>query len=107
MMVTLDQLQDGVVAYYEHEIAQKASGLGQFGAYFFMPSLSNLVKSKVSGMKGSPLVEGLMTPDGLIDLEAARDRAADAMQHCGSIDIMGFRLDRSDVDSLYDYIRRA
>ncbi len=106
-MVTLDQFQNGITAYYEHEIAQKASGIGQFGAYFFLPSLSNIVKGKIAGLRESPLAEGLISPDGLIDLEAVRDRAAAAMQHCGSIDIMGFRLDRSDVDSLYDYIRRA
>ena len=107
MMVTLDQIQNGVTSYYEREIAQKANGLGQFAAYFFMPSVPALIREKVESFKGSPLVNGLISPDGLVDLEAVRDRAADAMQHCGSIDVMGFRLNRSDIDSLYDYIRRA
>lgn len=106
-MVTLDQIQNGITAYYEREIAQKANGLGQFAAYFFMPSVPELVHEKIAALRESPLANGLITPDGLVDLEAARDRATSAMQHCGSVDIMGFRLNKNDIDALYDYIRRA
>ena len=106
-MVTLDQVQNGFTAYYEREFAQKASGIGQFAAYFFMPSIPALIQEKIAALRESPLANGLISPDGLVDLEAARDRAISAMQHCGSVDIMGFRISKNDIDSLYDYIRRA
>lgn len=106
-MVTLDQFVNGIMAYYETEIAQKASGAGKFAAYFAMPAIPNLVREKAEKLRNSPLIEGLMNADGLIDLETVRDRAAQAMQHCGSIDIMGFRLGPADVELLYDKIRRA
>ncbi len=106
-MVTLEQVQNGVIAFYEHEMAQKANGLGQFAAYFFMPSVPSLIQEKINKLRESPLASGLMSPDGLIDLDAVRDRAAAAMQHCGNIDIMGFRLYNNDINALYDYIRRA
>lgn len=106
-MVTVDQIINGVLSYYETEIAQKATGAGKFAAYFAMPSIPNIVRTRVESFRGSPLAEGLINADGLVDLEAVRDRAAQAMQRCGSLDVMGFRLDSSDVDLLYDKIRRA
>lgn len=106
-MVTMDQFVNGVMDYYEAEIAQKASGAGKFAAYFAMPSIPRLIRERAEQLRSSPLLDGLMNADGLIDLEAVRDRAAQAMQHCGSLDIMGFRLGPSDVDMLYDRIRRA
>lgn len=106
-MVTMDQFVNGVMDYYEAEIAQKASGAGKFAAYFAMPSIPKIIREKTEKLRGSPLVDGLINPDGLIDIDAVRERAAQAMQHCGSLDIMGFRLGPSDVDMLYDRIRRA
>ena len=106
-MITMDQFVNGVMSYYETEIAQKAQGLGKFTAYFAMPGIPKLIREKAEQLRGSPLMEGLINADGLIDLDAFRERASQAMQHCGSLDIMGFRLGPSDVDMLYDKIRRA
>ena len=106
-MVTIDQVQNGIAAYYEREIAQKANGLGQFAAYFFLPSISSMVSEKINMLRASPLGTGIINADGLIDLDTARERAMSAMQHCGSVDIMGFRLNQNDVENLYEYIRRS
>ena len=106
-MITMDQFINGAMAYYETEIAQKASGAGKFAAYFAMPTIPKIIRDKTEQLKGSPFFDGLINPDGLIDLEALRDRASQAMQHCGSLDIMGFRLGPSDIDMLYDKIRRV
>ena len=107
MMATIDQIQRGAVAYYETEIAQKANGLGQFAAYFFLPSIPGIVQSKIAQLRESPLAAGLANADGLIDLDAVRDRALEAMQHCGSVEVGGFRLDKTDVEKLYESIRRS
>lgn len=106
-MVTMEQFINGTMAYYENEIAQKADGIGKFAAYFAMPGIPKLIRDKVDQLRSTPIMEGLINADGLIDIEAFRDRASQAMQHCGSIDIMGFRLGQTDVDMLYDRIRRA
>ena len=107
MTVTMDQLQRGVVSYYEAEIAQRASGVGQFAAYFIMPSIPGMVAQKVEQFRNLPIASGLITADGLVDIDAVRDRAAEAMKHCGSIELYGFRLNADDVTKLYDHIRRA
>lgn len=106
-MVTMDQFINGVMSYYETEIAQKATGIGKFTAYFAMPGIPKMVRERYDRLRGSPFMEGLVNSDGLIDIDAARDRAMQAMQHCGSIDVMGFRLNCEDVDILADRIRRA
>lgn len=106
-MITIDQFISGAMSYYETEICQKASGIGKFTAYFMMPSIPQMIRSRVDQLRGSPFLEGIMNPDGLIELDTLRDRANQAMQHCGSLDVMGFRLNQSDIDILYDKIRRA
>ena len=106
-MVTMDQFINGVLAYYETEIAQKATGVGKFAAYFAMPSIPRIIREKSDQLRSSALLADLINADGLIDLDAVRDRAAQAMQHCGSLDVLGFRLGPADVELLYDKIRRS
>ena len=107
MTVSMDQLINGIAAYYESEFCQKASGVDKFAAYFMLPSIPGIVRSKVEQFRTTPFAEGLVNQDGLVDIDAVRDRANTAMQHVGSLDLMGFRLGNADVDKLYDAIRRA
>lgn len=107
MMVTLDQIQRGAMAYYETEIAQKANGIGQFAAYFFLPAIPGVVAEKVTQLRESPIGNLLFNADGLADIDKIKEYAESAMQHCGSIELAGFRLDASDVAKAYDAIRRA
>lgn len=107
MTVTMDQVLRGVQSYYETEFCQKASGVDKFAAYFMLPVIPNIVKKKLDAFKGSPLVDDLINSDGLVEIDTVRERAAAAMQHCGSLDIMGFRLNVDDIDRLYESIRRS
>ena len=106
-MITMDQFINGVSNYYEQEFCQKANGIAKFTAYFMMPSIPTLVRNKIEPLRGTPFMDGIMDADGKIDLDAVRDRALNAMTHCGSIDVAGFRLNDSDVNKLYEAIRRA
>ena len=107
MTARLDQITRGVTAYYEAEICQKAVGPGQFLAYFALPSVPKLAETKVRQFIASPLAADLVAEDSSIDIDTARDRARDAMNKVGSVELMGFRFGAADVDSLYDYIRRS
>lgn len=107
MTVTADQIKKGAISYFETEICQKASGVDKFAAYFVLPSIPGIVQTKLDQFGGSPFANGLINPDGQVDLDAVRERALAAMQHCGSLDIMGFRLGPDDVESIYNSIRRA
>lgn len=106
-MVTADQLVRGATNYYEQEIARKAGGLSQFAAYFLLPSIPGKVKAIYDQYRDNPMLSDLITQDGLINIEEARNRARSAMEHCGSIELASFRLDKNDVESLYSYIVNA
>lgn len=105
-MVNVDQVVRGACGYFENEICRKATGVAKFGAYFMLPMLPQKVNDLMAAYAASPLFSSIFR-DGQIDLELARDYAREAMRQCGSLDVMGFRLDSTDVDSLYEYIRRA
>lgn len=107
MTVSVDQIAKGVTAYYEAELASKTSGVAQFASFFILPSIPGLVKGKVAELSATPFAAGLVNENGLVDIDAVRDRAQSAMQKCGSLEVMGFRLNADDVSKLYDYIRRA
>ena len=107
MTVSMEQLQRGITSYYESEFCQKSSGVDKFAAYFMLPSIPGIVAKKIDQFRNTPFAEGLINPDGLVDVDAVRERANTAMQHCGSLELMGFRLDTADVDKIYDFIRRA
>lgn len=107
MTVTMDQVKRGTQAYYETEFCQKATGMDKFAAYFMLPSVPSIVQSKLEQFKSTPLAAGLFNSDGLVDIDAVRERALTAMEHCGNVEVMGFRLGAADIDKLYDNIRRA
>lgn len=107
MMVTMDQIKRGAMAYYETEIAQKANGIGQFAAYFLIPAIPGIIDQKVTQLRDSPIGAMLFNADGLADLDKIKEYADNAMQHCGSVEISGFRLDTTDVQKAYDAIRRS
>lgn len=107
MTVNMDQIVKGVSTYYETELASKTSGVGQFAAFFILPSIPGIVRSKLQALTASPFAADMVTPDGLVDLDAVRNRAQTAMQKCGSVEVMGFRLNNDDISRLYEYIRRA
>lgn len=95
------------MAYYETDIAQKANGVGQFAAYFFQPAVPLIIEQKVAQLRESPVGVLLFNADGLADIEKVKEYADNAMQHCGSVEIFGFRLDITDIQKAYDAIRRA
>ena len=107
MTVNMEQVKRGVQSYYEAEFCQKASGMDKFAAYFMLPSVPMIVQSKVEQFQRTPFAAGLIDADGLVEIDKVRERAISAMQHVGSLEVMGFRLGESDVDKLYEAIRRA
>lgn len=107
MTVTIEQFERGLLNYYESEIAQKATGLGQFAAYFLAPSIPNKVRKKIEDLRGSGMIDDIITPDGQIYIDIARDRALNAMQHCKTVELYGFKFNSSDITKLYDAVERA
>lgn len=105
-MVTHDQVIRGATNYYDREIAQKSKGAVRFAAYFLLPSVPGMVEGYVQAFCSSPAAGEIMDGDR-INLEEARDRALQAMEKCGSVEMYGFRFNAQDIEHLYEYIIRA
>ncbi len=95
------------MTYYETEIARKATGLTQFAAYFIAQDIPKIVSRKIDEFSSTGLLDDLIDEDGKIDIEAAKDRALDAMSHCEQIELVGIRFNKTDIQKLYDAIMRS
>lgn len=109
MIVTLEHIHAGLAKYVDTEVAPKATGLTKFMVYFFVPSLKKIVNTKLEQLKATGLADDLFTEDGLIELDEAYNRAKTAIQHSGKIMIpqIGYIIDETDVDKLYQLIKNA
>ena len=105
MYVNYDQLERGVMNFYEKELAQKASGVSQFAMYFLMASIPKKLRGYYDTVRQMGVVDDMINPDGLIDLDMARGRASEAMGKCNGFTLADFRFGAADVDRLYSYIQ--
>lgn len=109
MKVTVDQISEGVATYVDRELVPKAPGirkwmLGLSGAY-----LGKMVADKAREHKDLLVGMGLMTEDGLVDI----DQLASHMKRTASMSgpvtehfpvIGDITFDSSDIDKLHTYI---
>lgn len=106
MVVTLEQIQVGVLKYVETEIAAKATGLTKFMVYFALPSLPKMIAEKLLQAKESPLFADIFDENGNVKLAEARTRALEALKRSGKLYIkeIGYFVDETDVELIYKYI---
>lgn len=107
MNVNLEQIHAGLIKYIDTEVAPKATGFTKFMVYFFTPSLSNIINSRLEALKASGMVDDLFTENGLIKLDEAYHRAKQAIEKSGKVLIpqVNYFIDSSDVDRLYQLIK--
>ena len=88
--------------YVDSEIAPKATGGQKFLAYAALfaaqARMANIIQTYTPVLKAA----GIMGDDGMIDADAAYDMAKFAMDKAGKVNVMGYIMDSSDVDALYD-----
>lgn len=109
MIVSLNQLQMGIIDFIEKEIASKAIGLQRFayyGASFLVADNAEKVFRAVVDM---PIVKqiGFLDENNNIDLDKLYNTAKHAIQKSGKITIGGVILGEDDVEKLYAYIKNV
>ena len=109
MIVTIEQIQAGVIKYIDSELAPKAGGLAKFGIYFMAPSIPALVKEKVLQLKATNLMNDVFDDNGNIKLEEVYKRAKDAMSKSGKVYIpqLNYFADDKDIEILYNLIKNS
>ena len=68
-MVTLQQVEQGIVNYVENEIGKKAVGLNKFATYFLLPQIPKKVESLFSKYKDNEMLIDYLDENFNIDLD--------------------------------------
>ena len=104
MIVTIQQLQKGVMDFVEKEIAQPATGIRKFATYFFMPSICQTVSEYTNKLKS--VMPTMFEGDG-INLDSLYNSSKSAIQKTGSLEVFGIIFNESDIDKLNYYIKNV
>lgn len=107
MIVTVQQVQTGVINFIEHEIAQKAIGIKKFGIYFILPQINNKVPMLVNKYREVELAKDFFDENGNIKLDEAYATAKTAIAKSGQVEFFGIIFNETDVDKLYSYIKNT
>lgn len=105
MVANIQQIKNGVLAFTEKEIGQKASGLTKFMVYFIMPKLSKQIDNLALTAKENPITKDFFDTNGNVDIDAVYNSAKDAIKKSGQVEISGVIFNETDIDKLYTYIK--
>lgn len=109
MIVTIEQINSGVIKYIDAELGAKAVGLTKFMVYFIAPSIPQIVTTKINQLKSVEVFKNLFDENGNVNLDNLRARAMDAIKHSGKVYIQGldYFVDETDIEKLYTYIKNS
>lgn len=107
MIVTIEQIQAGIIKYIDTQLAPRAEGIMKFMLYFFTPSVPKLVVQKVNEFKSSGLAPELFDNEGNVLLDEVYKRAKEAIRKSGKLFIpkLNYFADEQDLDMLYNVIK--
>ena len=92
--------------YIDSQVAPQATDLQKFVVYSMMYAVNNKINDIVKQYAPVMKMVGIMDDNGVIDLEYTHNMARDAMDHAGKLNVMGFVMDSSDIESLYNIAQR-
>lgn len=97
------------MSYIENEIAKKAVGVQKFATYFFTIAYADKATKMIADLQDNPMIKPLGVFDelGNIDLDVLYNTAKQAIQKSGQFTVAGIIFNESDVDRLYEYVKRA
>lgn len=109
MIVTMEQIQAGLIKYIDTEIGAKATGLTKFMVYFAAPSIPKMVAEKLNEYKENPLFSDVFDESGNIDIDKLYGRAKEAMRKSGKLLIpqLNYFVDENDIDILANLIKHS
>lgn len=107
--MTLEKVEHGMIKYIQEEIANKAPTHMKFLIYtgtFLGTAKMECIFNK---LKDHVIIQslGVIDDNDEIDLDNLYNAARKAMDKVGTVEYMGIRFNESDVDSLYNYIKRS
>lgn len=105
MVVNIEQVQRGMSAFVENEIAKKATGFRKFGIYFIMPMLNKYTAEYLEKFRHT--VPDMFDENGNIKLDDVYTNAKLAIQKSGQFEFMGIIFCETDIDKLFYSIKNT
>lgn len=106
MNLHVNKIPDIVTEFLMTRVVTKAPDSAmQFGLGFLVPYVAKSAQATVN----NPLLKnlGVVTGDGLIDLDTARASANEALAKAGGkVTAYGISFDRSDIDALFEMAQK-
>lgn len=104
-MVTYDQISRGTAEFIRQELAPKMSTLPGLALAAFGP---RVVEGNVRSICTNKWIQNSgLSSENTADVDEAYKLMKEAAVGHWPIELMGFKFSESDLDKLYDYIRRA
>jgi hypothetical protein len=105
MIVSIDQIQNGVVRFIENEISAKAVGFDKFKVNFVLPKVPKIISDLMVQYKDNILLKEYFDENGNVKLNELYNSAKTAMQKSGQFTFAGLIFKEADVDLMYEYIK--
>lgn len=109
MIVTVEQIEAGLIKYIDTEIGAKATGTQKFMVYFVAPSIPKLVRSKINELRDNELFADMFDENGNVVIDILYKRAKDAIAKSGKILIpqINYFADVDDIELLVNLIKKS
>ena len=105
MIVSISQIQHGVVRFVENEIAKKAVDWDKFKIHYIIPKLPKIVGDTIIKYQDNVFFKEHFDENGNVKLDEVYSSAKEAMQKTGQFTFAGLIFKEADVDLLYEYIK--
>ena len=106
MKISTSDIPAIIGQYVDSEVAPIASGMQKFGAYSLVFVIQNKIKDIIDQYGPTMKMIGIMDDEQMLDMDAAREMASFAMQKAHKVNVLGFIMDKHDIDSLYTISQR-
>ena len=105
MIVSINQIQNGIVRFVENEIAKKAVNWDKFKINFIIPKIPKAVAEMLTQCQDNILFKDYFNEDGNIKLDEVYNNAKIAIQKSGQFTFSDLIFKESDIDLMYEYIK--
>lgn len=106
MKITMQDIPAIMAEYVDAQVAPQASGMQKFGVYSLLFVVNNKMQEIAQRYTPVMRMTGIMDEAGTIDIEYLHNMASEAMNHAGTVNLLGYVMDASDVESLYAIAQR-
>lgn len=106
MLMNPEHLPKVFAEFLDSTVIPKANSLQKFGAYSILFVLNNKMSNILTQYSPIMKMTGIMNDTGMIDLEYTHEMINSSVSKVGTVNILGYNVDSSDIDVIYNLARK-